>query len=259
MFRTKKSLGQHFLTDLTIAESIANALLLPEDSGLKVLEVGPGQGMLTQFLIKRENIDLTLIELDRRLPDYLREHFGELGDRVIEEDILKFDFDEWTDQKVALIGNYPYNISSQILFKVIENRHKVDQMVGMFQKEVAQRIASKEGTKAYGVLSVLTQVFYKVSYLFEVPPTAFVPPPKVDSAVIRLERIHDYDDILDYALLRKIVKTAFNQRRKKMSNAIKSLDLPLSELSEEVLNQRPDKLSVVEYIELMKWAKTKEA
>ncbi len=257
MFRTKKSLGQHFLKDLTVAQAVADALILPENEDLKVLEVGPGQGMLTQFLLQKENIDLTLIELDRRLPDYLKEHFKDLKDRVIEQDVLKFDFAAWTDQKVALIGNYPYNISSQILFKVIENRNQITQMVGMFQKEVAQRITSKEGIKAYGVLSVLTQVFYKAHYLFEVPPTAFDPPPKVQSAVIRLERIHDYDEIIDESLLRKIVKTAFNQRRKKMSNAIKSLNLPLEELSEDILHKRPDKLSVTDYLDLMQWAKSK--
>lgn len=252
MFRTKKSLGQHFLKEESIAKDIANALILDKNSTVKVLEVGPGQGMLTQHLVKRPNIDLTLIELDHRLPTYLKEAFPALEKNIIEQDVLKFDFDAWTDQKVALIGNYPYNISSQILFKVIENRHKIEQMVGMFQKEVAQRICSGPGTKAYGVLSVLTQVYYKTHYLFEVPPEAFDPPPKVMSAVIRLERTTEYDDLVDYHLFRKIVKTAFNQRRKKLSNALKSLNMPLDNIPEEVLHKRPDKLGVEEYLELMK-------
>lgn len=250
MFKTKKSLGQHFLKEDSIAKDIAHALIL--EKGLKVLEVGPGQGMLTQHLIQRPDIDLTLIELDHRLPTYLKEQFPILQEKVIEQDVLKFDFDAWTNQKVALIGNYPYNISSQILFKVIENRHKIDQMVGMFQREVAQRICSESGTKAYGVLSVLTQIYYKTYYLFEVPPEAFNPPPKVVSAVIRLERTTEFDDVVDYHLFRKIVKTAFNQRRKKLSNALKSLNMPLDNIPQVLLDKRPDKLSVAEYLELMK-------
>jgi len=250
MFKTKKSLGQHFLKEDSIAKDIAHALIL--EKGLKVLEVGPGQGMLTQHLIQRPDIDLTLIELDHRLPTYLKEQFPILQEKVIEQDVLKFDFDAWTNQKVALIGNYPYNISSQILFKVIENRHKIDQMVGMFQREVAQRICSESGTKAYGVLSVLTQIYYKTYYLFEVPPEAFNPPPKVVSAVIRLERTTEFDDVVDYHLFRKIVKTAFNQRRKKLSNALKSLNMPLDKIPQSLLDKRPDKLSVAEYLELMK-------
>lgn len=286
-FRTKKSLGQHFLIKTEFAEATADAVLLSQDisafsategitdetieqldegskaiqkgndfaylseqlKDAKVLEIGPGTGVLTQFLLKKTDIDLTLVEYDRRLPAILKEKFPSLKDKIIEEDVLQFDIGAWTDKPVSLVGNFPYNISSQILFKVLENKDQIIQMVGMFQREVAQRICAEPKTKAYGVLSVLTQVYYRAEYLFEVPPDAFNPAPKVVSAVIRLTRIHENDDI-DYKKLRALVKTAFNQRRKKLSNALKSLGL--TNIPEQYANDRADRLSVEDYIQLLK-------
>ncbi len=252
MIRPKKSFGQHFLKDETIVQQIADGLLLLKSKPL-VLEVGPGMGVLTEKLLEKD-IQLTVIELDRRLPNLLREKFPQLIGKIIEKDILKFDFKEWTADEFYLIGNYPYNISSQILFKLLDNRQQIPQMLGMFQKEVAQRITAIAGNKAYGILSVLSQAFYETEYLFDVAPTAFNPPPKVMSGVIRLQRKSLEETAqINYKLLARIVKKAFNQRRKKLSNALKEFPWS-SQMSEEIKNQRADKLTLEDYLELLQLA-----
>ena len=196
--RAKKHLGQHFLTDETVAEKIANSLTY---SGYKnVLEIGPGMGVLTKYVIKKD-IDLHVIEIDRESVAYLGDNFPDLDGKVHEKDFLKYDIKEiFGDEPFAIIGNFPYNISTQIVFKTLENRHQIPEFSGMFQKEVAQRIAAPHGNKTYGILSVLTQAFYDVTYLFTVPPGVFNPPPKVDSGVIRLVRKENYTLPCDEAL-----------------------------------------------------------
>ncbi|MBI3481745.1 MAG: ribosomal RNA small subunit methyltransferase A, partial [Bacteroidetes bacterium] len=180
LVRPKKFLGQHFLKDQNIAAKIVDALVLPQEKSF-VLEIGPGMGVLTQFLVKKENIDLHLAEIDRESVAYLKEHYPSHSEKIIEGDFLELDLTRLTDQNIYVIGNFPYNISSQIFFKVLEHRSQVKQAVGMIQKEVADRIAEKEGSKTYGILSVLLQAFYDIELLFKVPPGVFFPPPKVMS------------------------------------------------------------------------------
>ena len=248
--RAKKHLGQHFLKDEFIAEKIANTLT---EKGYKnVLEIGPGMGVLTKYLLKKK-LTTSVIEIDRESIEYLNVHFLNLSKRIINADFLKIDISKiFHGEQFAIIGNFPYNISTQIVFKTIENRDLIPEFSGMFQKEVAQRIAEKSGSKKYGILSVLTQAFYDVEYLFTVPPTVFNPPPKVESGVIRLIRKEDYTLPVDVPFFFKVVKTAFNQRRKTLRNSLKTFQLSDKLREDVIFAQRPEQLSVHQFIELTK-------
>ncbi|MCK5638709.1 MAG: 16S rRNA (adenine(1518)-N(6)/adenine(1519)-N(6))-dimethyltransferase RsmA [Flavobacteriaceae bacterium] len=248
--RAKKYLGQHFLNDETIASNIADTLTL---KGYKnVLEIGPGMGVLTKYLLKKD-ITTKVIEIDKESIEYLQVHYLNLSKGIINDDFLKIDIQNvFKGKQFAIIGNFPYNISTQIVFKTIENRHLIPELCGMFQKEVAQRIAEKPGTKTYGILSVLTQAFYEVEYMFTVPPFVFNPPPKVDSGVIRLIRKKDYSLPVDVAFFFKVVKTGFNQRRKTLRNSLKSFQLSDKLREDVIFAQRPEQLSVHQFIELTK-------
>jgi 16S rRNA (adenine1518-N6/adenine1519-N6)-dimethyltransferase len=246
--RAKKHLGQHFLKDELIAEQIADSLT---EKGYKiVLEIGPGMGVLTKYLLKKP-LTIHVIEIDKESVEYLQAHYLNLANRIISKDFLKIDLSEYFgDEQVAIIGNFPYNISTQILFKTLENRHQIPEFSGMFQKEVAKRIAEKEGSKVYGIISVLTQAFYDVEYLFTVPPTVFNPPPKVDSGVIRLTRKENYTLPVDEKLFFRVVKTAFQQRRKTLRNSLKTMNLSDSLREDTIFAKRPEQLSVQEFINL---------
>ena len=246
--KAKKHLGQHFLKDETIAQKIADSLT--ENGYQHVLEIGPGMGVLTKYLLKK-NITTHVIEIDTESVEYLKAHYLNLDKRIISKDFLKINLsDYFKDEPVAIIGNFPYNISSQIVFKTLENRAQVPEFSGMFQKEVAQRIAEKEGSKTYGILSVLTQAFYDVEYLFTVPPNVFNPPPKVDSGVIRLIRKENYTLPVNEKLFFTVVKTAFNQRRKTLRNSLKTLNLSDSLREDAIFAKRPEQISVEEFINL---------
>lgn len=247
--RAKKYLGQHFLKDEQIAQKIADSLT---GKGYKnVLEIGPGMGVLTKYLLKKNNLTIHVIEIDSESVDYLKTHYLNLAERIISKNFLKIDISAYFGkEQVAIIGNFPYNISTQIVFKTLENRHQIPEFSGMFQKEVAKRIAEKEGSKAYGILSVLTQAFYDVEYLFTVPPTVFNPPPKVDSGVIRLIRKDNYTLPVDEKLFYRVVKTAFNQRRKTLRNSLKTMNLSDNLREDSIFAKRPEQLSVQEFISL---------
>jgi 16S rRNA (adenine1518-N6/adenine1519-N6)-dimethyltransferase len=249
--RPKKSLGQHFLKDLSVAERIAG--VLPETSGLPVLEIGPGTGVLTQFLLENKQ-QLTVVELDKESVAYLNKHYPELHGRIIEADFLKMDLNDLFPGQFAVIGNYPYNISSQIFFKVLDYKDKIPFCAGMLQKEVAERLAARPGKKAYGIITVLLQVWYDIEYLFTVEPEVFDPPPKVKSAVIRMTRNKRTTLDCDETLFKTVVKTAFNQRRKTLRNSLKSL-LKEKNITPTlpVFDKRPEQLSVEEFIELTKY------
>ena len=247
--RAKKFLGQHFLTDLSIAQRIADTITLVD---IPVLEIGPGMGVLTQYLLKNPNISLTAIEIDRESVAYLREWYPELN--LVEGDFLKLDLNKLYPQgQFCVIGNYPYNISSQIFFKVLDYKDRIPLCSGMIQKEVALRLAAKPGSKAYGILSVLLQAYYDIEYLFTVGNHVFSPPPKVESAVIRLTRNKRERLDCDEQLFKTIVKTAFNQRRKQMRNSLMQLvgkGNPL--LQENIFTKRPEQLHVEDFVELTK-------
>ncbi|WP_438989505.1 16S rRNA (adenine(1518)-N(6)/adenine(1519)-N(6))-dimethyltransferase RsmA [Polaribacter sp.] len=253
--KAKKHLGQHFLKDESIAKDIADALT--ENGYNNVLEIGPGMGVLTKYLLQKTP-KVTVMELDRESVTFLKDVFpveqlnidtSTEKFKIIEGDFLKQNLQSiFTDQQVAIIGNFPYNISSQIVFKAIENRAFVPELSGMFQKEVAKRIAEKEGSKVYGILSVLTQAFYDVEYLFTVPPTVFNPPPKVDSGVIRCIRKENYTLPVDEKLFFRVVKTAFNQRRKMLRSSLKSFQLSDSLKEDPIFAKRPEQLSVSAFI-----------
>lgn len=246
--KPKKYLGQHFLTDKNIASKIADALSLKGYD--KVLEIGPGMGVLTQFLLEKK-IETFVIEIDSESVDYLKAHFLNLSKNIIEADFLKFDLSTYfKQQQVAIIGNFPYNISSQIVFKTLEYRQYIPEFCGMFQKEVALRITQKEGSKVYGILSVLTQAFYDVLYLFTVPPTVFNPPPKVDSGVLIMKRKENFILQIDESLFFKVVKTSFGQRRKTLRNSLKSFNLSDKLREEVIFDKRPEQLSVAQFINL---------
>jgi len=249
LVRPKKFLGQHFLKDQNIAAKIVDALVLPVKKNF-VLEIGPGTGVLTQFLVGKENIDLHLIEIDRESVAYLKEHYPSHTQKIIEGDFLELDLSQLTDQNIHVIGNFPYNISSQIFFKVLDHRSQVKQLVGMVQKEVADRIAEKEGSKTYGIVSVLLQAFYDIELLFKVSPGVFFPPPKVMSAVIRMTRNNRDHLPCDEALFKKVVKQGFQNRRKTLRNALKPLNLPTQILSLPQLDLRAEQLSVEDFISL---------
>jgi len=246
--RAKKYLGQHFLTDENIARKIGDALSLINYRS--ILEIGPGMGVLTKHLLKKD-IHLSVIEIDSESVEYLRRHFSDDEIDIIQANFLKFNLSEQFQQgQFAIIGNFPYNISTQIVFKTLEWRDQIPEFCGMFQKEVAKRICEKEGSKAYGILSVLVQAFYDTEYLFTVPPTVFNPPPKVDSGVLRLRRKEHYSLECDEDLFFRVVKTAFQQRRKTLRNSLKSFNLS-DKLKEDIIfGKRPEQLSVPEFISL---------
>lgn len=246
--RAKKHLGQHFLNDENIASKIADSLSY---TGYKhLLEIGPGMGVLTKYLLKKE-VATHVIEIDRDSVAYLKANYLNLSDRIIEKDFLKYDLKEvFGDEQFAIIGNFPYNISSQILFKTLDMRNQVPEFSGMFQKEVALRICSKEGSKVYGILSVLTQAFYDAEYLFTVPPHVFSPPPKVDSGVLFLKRKENYVLPCDEVLFFKVVKIGFQQRRKTLRNSLKTFNLSDNLKANVIFDQRPEQLSVEQFIML---------
>ncbi len=254
----KKHLGQHFLRDENIAKKIVGSLSRKKDYKT-VVEVGAGTGVLTKYLLQELGFETFVVEIDRESVSFLKKNFPELKERIIEKDFLKFTPD-WlfnngqrtTDNghfSFSIIGNFPYNISSQILFKVLEYRNQIPEVVGMFQKEVAERIASPPGNKTYGILSVLIQAFYKIEYLFTVNPTVFIPPPKVKSAVIRFTRNSTEKLNCNEELFFQVVKTGFNQRRKTLRNAL-SAKFEVKNLQLEILNKRAEQLSVNDFVEL---------
>lgn len=288
--RAKKALGQHFLTDQNIAKSIVAALQLPAAGGkavasegkvnaevasvprvqltteqparMKVLEIGPGMGVLSQYLLQRQDVDLRMIEIDDESVEYLESHFPQAHGRVIFGDFLKLDIDELFPEEFHVIGNFPYNISSQIFFRIIDYRNRIPQTVCMIQKEVAERIAEKPGSKTYGILSVLLQAWYDIEYLFTVGSGAFAPPPKVQSAVIKLTRNRRTSLGCDENAFKNIVKTAFGQRRKTLRNSLKPIiaakatkegwdtESLTSFTSAPVFELRPERLSVEDFIGL---------
>ncbi len=244
--RAKKHLGQHFLNDLSVAKNIADSLQLTEPT--RVVEIGPGMGVLTQFLLENPLAQTTAIEIDRDSVAYLREHYPSLN--IIEGDFLKINLDEILPEgKFMVIGNYPYNISSQIFFKVLDNRDRIPVCAGMIQKEVAERIAAPHGSKTYGITSVLLQAFYKIEYLFTVHEHVFSPPPKVKSAVIRMTRNNVTELGCNERLFINVVKTSFNQRRKTMRNSLKSI-MQGRPMPHDVFNLRPEQISVAGFIDL---------
>jgi 16S rRNA (adenine1518-N6/adenine1519-N6)-dimethyltransferase len=246
MVKAKKHLGQHFLTDNNIANKIS--ISLENTQNLPVLEIGPGMGILTKELIKRD-FDLTLVEIDSESVEYLQENL-EQKFRLIQANFLKMDLRQYFENGVSIIGNFPYNISSQIFFKMLENREIIPELCGMIQKEVAERIASVHGNKTYGILSVLIQLYYKVEYLFTVHENVFIPPPKVKSAVIRMTRFRDRIEDVDENKLFTVVKAAFNQRRKTIRNSVKSFITPNTPANHPFFALRPEQLKPSDFIEL---------
>lgn len=244
----KKRLGQHFLKDENIASKIVNALEVEKSE--KILEIGPGMGVLTKYLEPKYD-HLYLSEIDQESVVYLKKHFPKLENRIIEGDFLKTDILSITNaNQLSVIGNFPYNISSQIFFRVLDLRNNVNEVVGMIQKEVAERIASPPGNKTYGILSVLLQAYFKIDYLFTVNENVFNPPPKVKSAVIRLKRNKCKKLNCDEKLFFRIVKQGFNNRRKTLRNALKALNLPLNEVDSELLSKRAEQLGVEDFEKL---------
>jgi len=245
MYTLKKSLGQHFLKDENICKKIVDAIQqYPHE---RLLEVGPGGGALTKYLLQIQAIEFKAVELDTEKVDYLLSIYADLKGKLINQNFL--DMEKPFTERFSVTGNFPYNISSQILFKVLEWKEDVVNVVGMFQKEVAQRVAAKEGSKIYGVTSVLVQAFFKVEYLFEVSESSFTPPPKVKSAVIRLLPLEKNVEMKDEGSFFRLVKSAFNQRRKMLRNAVKGLFDP-EILKDEIFNKRAEQLSVKEFGEL---------
>ncbi len=245
--RAKKHLGQHFLTDKNIAEKIAHSLT--GNGYTKAIEIGPGMGVLTQYLLEMPH-ETWVAEIDTESVAYLKAHYPNLSPRIIEGDFLKLNLNNYFTEPFAVIGNFPYNISSQILFKVLDFKELIPEAVGMFQKEVAERVASEKGSKTYGILSVLLQAYYDIEYLFTVHENVFNPPPKVKSGVIRLIRKENYSLACDEKLFFRVVKTAFNQRRKTLRNALKTFNLEPHISSQEIFNFRAEQLSVQQFIEL---------
>ncbi len=264
--RAKKALGQHFLTDQNIAKSIVDALRTADgcDAGKaeQVLEIGPGMGVLSQYLLGRKDVDLRMIEIDSESVEYLEKHFPKAKGRVIYGDFLKLDIDSLFPGNFNVIGNFPYNISSQIFFRILDFRNRIPQTVCMIQKEVAERIAEKPGTKTYGILSVLLQAWYNIEYLFTVGSGAFAPPPKVQSAVIRLTRNSRKTLDCDEVAFKNIVKTSFGQRRKTLRNSLKPLITAKAEregwdaetlasfVANPVFELRPERLNVDDFVSL---------
>lgn len=246
--RAKKHLGQHFLNDENIAKKIADSLVL--EGYKKVLEIGPGMGVLTKYLLEKP-IETYVIEIDTESVEYLQTHYLQLSNRIISKDFLKYNIKEvFGDEPFAIIGNFPYNISSQIVFRALELRDQIPEFSGMFQKEVAERICEKKGTKAYGILSVLVQAFYGTEYLFTVSENVFTPPPKVKSGVMRMRRKENYKLPCDEKMFFNVVKTAFNQRRKTLRNSLKVFQLSDNLREDSIFDLRPEQISVEQFIEL---------
>jgi 16S rRNA (adenine1518-N6/adenine1519-N6)-dimethyltransferase len=249
LVRAKKHLGQHFLTDKNIAAKIVDSLR-PENKYTRVLEVGPGMGILSDFLLQKTELQTYLIDIDTESYEFLQKKYPQLGERLINDDFLEMDFKKFFKEPFGIIGNFPYNISSQILFKVLDNRQQVAEVVGMFQKEVAERCSAGAGSKEYGILSVFLQAYYKVEYLFTVKAGVFNPPPKVLSAVIRLTR-NDAEQLnCDEKLFWQVVKAGFNQRRKTLRNALSSLINKEKMTDEPALDLRAERLSVGDFVNL---------
>ena len=243
--RAKKNLGQHFLKDKNIAGKIVNSL---QQSYMRdILEIGPGMGVLTQLLLQKENYRTTVVEIDRESVDYLKVHFPQLEGRIIQGDFLKLDLKEYFHDQFAVIGNFPYNISSQIFFKIMGYRNQVPEIVCMLQKEVAERLSAGPGSKTYGILSVILQTYYDIAYLFTVSEQVFIPPPKVKSAVIRLSRNQREKTDCDELLFMKIIKASFNQRRKTLRNSLKAFLVNEDVKNQEIFSKRPEQLSVSEF------------
>lgn len=256
--QAKKSYGQHFLKNDSIAARIADSLKRAEQTG-RVLEVGPGMGMLTKHLLAHTEYETWAVEADRDMVDYLKTHFPELTERLIFKDFLEFDpVDVFGEKQFCLIGNFPYNISTQILFSLLDHRSLIPEMVGMFQKEVADRIVSPPGSKVYGITSVLAQAFYQTEHLFNVEPGSFNPPPKVRSSVIRLTRKEHFNLGCDERKFRQVVKTAFNQRRKMLRNTLKPF-FPDRDLQQDpFFEKRPEMLGWEEYVRLVNLVRSDE-
>ena len=253
--KPKKGLGQHFLKDDKIAERIVSSLEIPEREGcakdkVKVLEIGPGTGVLTKFLKEDPRISLSLVEIDTESVEYLKATMPTIGNAIIEGDFLRIDLSAVFGEESMIIGNFPYNISSQIFFKVLDYKNIVPQVVCMIQREVAERLASAPGKKSYGILSVLLQAWYDIEYLFTVDENNFIPPPKVKSAVIRLKRNKRESLECDEALFKNVIKTTFNQRRKTIRNSLKPLLKGQTLADHPLLNKRPEQLSVEQFVEL---------
>ena len=240
----KKRLGQHFLKDEVTAKRIVDSISSAHRS---VLEIGPGMGVLTKYLLQNKEISLSVVELDEESVAFLSIHYPELTPNIISADFLSLPLDQIFKEPFIIIGNFPYNISSQILFKLLEYKEMIPELVGMFQKEVAERVAAKPGSKTYGILSVLLQAFFDIEYLFTVDENQFIPPPKVKSAVIRIIRNQDKKLKCDEALFKKVVKTAFNQRRKTLRNSLKSISFQNNYTLDPIFNLRPEQLSVSQF------------
>lgn len=247
MVRPKKHLGQHFLRDDNIARKIVG-YLSPET--LNVLEIGPGTGILTKYLIHSGAYNYLAIEIDKEAIEYLKSHFPEYSGKFVLADFLKVDLEELIHDKVSIIGNFPFNISSQILFKILENRNKVTDVIGMFQKEVGERISSSSGSKKYGILSILVQAYFQIEYLFTVNENVFYPPPKVKSAVIMLKRNQVKALDCNEKLFFEIVKAGFNQRRKTLRNSLRKYSFPESGTITDLLNKRAEQLDVSDFVYL---------
>ena len=250
--KPKKHLGQHFLKDETVSQRIANQIdLYPEIK--TVLEIGPGMGALTKFLLEKKDFETHVVEIDQESVDYLNEHFPSLHGRIYSRDFLHEDLEKLIKGEVAIVGNFPYNISSQILFKVLDHKDQVPLVLGMFQKEVAERISEGPGTKKYGIISVLLQAYYDIEYLFTVDEHVFIPPPKVKSGVIKLKRNNVKKLDCDEKLFKRVVKAAFGQRRKTLRNSMKALINEVSEgfdTSGVLFQRRAETLSVQEFVNL---------
>ena len=244
LVKPKKNLGQHFLRNEDIARQIAESIV----SGPKnVLEIGPGMGVLTKYLIEQGYENFNVVEIDRESVEYLRQHYPALREHIWPKDFLTLDLADLFEQNLTIIGNFPYNISSQILFKVLDYKEFVNEVVGMFQKEVAERVAAKPGNRQYGILSVLLQAFYDIEYLFTVDEHQFFPPPQVKSAVIRLTRNPDKQLHCAESLFKQVVKSAFNQRRKTLRNSLSQFEFSDEYRQDSIFTKRPEQLSVQEF------------
>ncbi len=254
--RAKKNLGQHFLNDENIAKKIVDSLLTVNNK-TTVVEIGPGTGVLTKYLAAELKTNFFALDIDMDSVPYLKQHYPEIANNILLEDFLEFDIKKIIKGKFNVVGNFPYNISSQIMFKVLEHRNDVDCVVGMFQKEVALRFAEKPGTKTYGIISVLLQTYYDIEYLFTVNENVFTPPPKVKSAVIRFTRNKRESLSCNEDLFTKVVKATFNQRRKQIRNSIRAvINIPDAELT-PLFQKRPEQLSVEQFIELTNFVESK--
>ncbi|MCQ2266007.1 MAG: 16S rRNA (adenine(1518)-N(6)/adenine(1519)-N(6))-dimethyltransferase RsmA [Bacteroidales bacterium] len=242
--KPKKSLGQHFLTNEDVARRIVESI---SSSPQSVLEIGPGMGVLTKYLLQKQYEQFMVVELDEESVEFLKLHYPQLSENIIAQDFLKLDLEKIFNDQLVIIGNFPYNISSQILFKILEHKDLVNETVGMFQKEVAERVASGPGNKQYGILSVLLQAFYDIEYLFTVDEKQFLPPPKVKSAVIRLIRNPQKQLRCSESLFKQVVKAGFNQRRKTLRNSLSQFQFQPSFQQNEIFSKRPEQLTVQDF------------